>query len=367
MKVFAQRTEPKQQKRSAAHVASQKGSGENGRGLVDNRPEAAAQAQLQRMINDSPRMIAQRRQIEGQLHTLNTSDNSNSYPLQLAVSHVIQFGGKYDKEIEAYNKGKSSQNQIRDSEKKYYESLRDNGFEIGDLKMPKKGADFIAENADKLWIIEAKGKNAGSWTKDDNLKFKAGDHVPAKQIKETLESNQTKLKKLLEQSSSELFEKEALKIIVSGMSEDDALMALILDDELNIQAQHPVTISQVVRFIQETGGDKPEEILDFLWEEGADDIVTESMIEKASESYDEQEIALENYVEDWTKKNQPGAIANLDHLEVMYNAARVKNDHQISNSNYGANNPNSVKSLTTIKGKSDSKLHIRLVPISRRI
>ena len=141
------------------------------------------------------------------------------------------------------------------------------------------------------------------------------------------------------------------------------MMALIMDDKGTIHAQHPVTLSQIIRFIGDNKPGKTEDILDPLYEDT--DVISESVLDRVQGDED-LEAALENVVTDWAAKNPDGYIQNLDPIEAMYNAIRLTTAHRISASNYGANNPDSVNSLTDISRAADTKVHIRLVPVAGR-
>lgn len=330
---------------------------------VAQKKRSGKQKELTQLIRFSPPQAMQDETYQRLQAAMNSS---HAATVQRVNSGVIQRD-EYDEEITAYNKGKGPQERITDSEKPFYKKLRRSGFEQGEIKMPKSGADFIANNSEKLWMVEVKGSNSGSWTKDANLNFESGSHVPAKQIKQSIESKSSIFKHYLEEKSSKLFESKKLNIIVSNLQEADALMALVLNDEKNIVEQHPVTVSQVVQFVLDNGGNDPEGLLEKLLEDDVEKVISEWMLDTYSDVADFTDTALENYVVDWSKRDEEAKIQNFDCLESLYNAARLSIDHDISTSNLGANNPRAVKSLTTLSQYHELKLHIRLLPVGNRL
>ena len=140
-----------------------------------------------------------------------------------------------------------------------------------------------------------------------------------------------------------------------------------MNDEKNIVEQHPVTVSQVVQFVLDNGGNDPDGLLEKLLEDDVEKVISEWMLDTYSDVADFTDTALENYVVDWSKRDEEAKIQNFDCLESLYNAARLSIDHDISTSNLGANNPRAVKSLTTLSQYHELKLHIRLLPVGNRL
>lgn len=339
--------------------------------ILDNRPEMIDQANLELMINNSP-LTADK---SGQMKRIfGKGAPENNQLKQMGPSpyiRVIQLNGKYDKEIKDFNKGKEKSKQIRDPEKPVYKKLRESGFEKDEISMPGSRADFIAENSDKLALIEVKG-DSGKWTKDDNLNFKSGSHVPARQIHQSLSSKNSKLKTLFEKKTSELFEKKELNVAVTNLSDTDAMMALVLDKDNKIVEQHPVTVSQIIAFIEDNKGDSYLDLFEKLYDdenENKSNFYEDFLMDVYTTGYPEDiEDAMETYVTDWMASKQERAIENMDAIEALYNAARIDNKHEISNTSGGKNNPRAVDSLGSLNDYHDKGLlHIRLVPVSNRI
>lgn len=358
-------SESGQNSNSTRSVANESGiSSSNGSKVFDNRASSQQLSALTNKVSNSQlshnRAIVQAKADRFTLDQPKAGFQSNG---------SIQLKDKYDDEIDDFNKGKEKSKQIRDPEKPIYKDLRKAGFEQDEIKMPGSGADFVAANADKLAIIEVKGGNSGKWTKDDNLNFKSGNHVPAKQIKESINNKRAEIKEKLKLKSSDLFLKSKLRVAVTNLADKDAMMALVVTDKHDIKYQHPVTLGQVISFIVEVGKKKIETVLEDLDEVSDNywDWLIENDVYNEVTEQDAFKEATEEYVTDWSEKKIDALVQNLDVIEVFYNAARLNHPHMISKSGDGKNNPDSVDSLAELKKKEKEPIHIRLIPVGSSV
>lgn len=287
------------------------------------------------------------------------------------------FGGHIPKESEL--KKDAKERGISAAEIPAYIKLRQNRFadqQIKDAGHHGAGADFIADDEKRLWIVEAKGENS-SWTSKNNVTFASGPHVPARQVAFGVTKAQTRVVEKLKQPLSQRVSSDRLLLAVTNLSTKDAMMAIITcqDKFTNVVVEkHPVTLQEVIRFIMESGQENLKKLVAMLFGQAASrqtqEIFPPDKLEQIGQLYATdneglatskiEDIITGNLITEWEKLATAKALDQsvYDYLETAYNLARLDNDHNILEGSQKSDNPLSTKKLSKIKSDYDYKKSI---------
>ena len=277
----------------------------------------------------------------GTAHFVDRREHSQSVSGKGLGGGPLQLTGKetdLNKEITDYNKGKRSTEQIRDSEKGIYKDLRKHGQfgpvagiknsyggGTGSIATPGVGADFVASDDSRLWMVEGKGNT--DWTSPSNLST-SGAHAPFKQIKHTIQSKARAVIAALEGGSFvERMSSDALVVAVTNISEEDAIQVVVVkttaDESKSIVDQYPGALSQVLQFLKTKNEDELDAAFKKYQGDDAEEVYNlKTLAGKYKDIADEQE-----YSEEDDRRNYDKVLSALTQAEdVVFNPANTQSN-----------------------------------------